>query len=128
LLVINKIDLVDKKFLNSLKSKIKSDFVLVSADSELNIGELKEMIYQKLRFIRIYMRPKGGQTDYKEPLITRKDSRIADVCNKLHRNLRKEFRYGIVWGKSVKFGGQRVGINHVLEDEDVLTIIKARGT
>ncbi len=128
LAVINKIDLVDKKFLNSLKSKIKSDFVLVSADSELNISELKEKIYQKLRFIRIYMRPKGGQTDYKEPLITRKDSRIADVCNKLHRNMRKEFRYGLVWGKSVKFGGQRVGINHVLEDEDVLTIIKARGT
>ncbi|TAJ75245.1 MAG: TGS domain-containing protein, partial [Gallionellaceae bacterium] len=128
LAVINKIDLVDKKFLNSLKSKIKTDFVLVSADSEVNIEELKEKIYQKLRFIRIYMRPKGGQTDYKEPLITRKDSRIADVCNKLHRNLRKEFRYGLVWGKSVKFGGQRVGINHVLEDEDVLTIIKARGT
>lgn len=127
LVVINKIDLVDKKFLNSLKSKIKSDYVLVSADSELNIEELKERIYQKLSFIRIYMRPKGGETDYKEPLITRKGSRIADVCNKIHRNLRREFRYALVWGKSVKFGGQRVGINHVLEDEDVLTIIKAKG-
>ncbi len=73
------------------------------------------------------MRPKGGETDVKEPLIARKDSTIGNICDKLHRRMRKQFRYALVWGKSVKFGGQRVGINHVLQDEDVLTIIKSRG-
>ena len=48
--------------------------------------------------------------------------------HKLHRKLRKDFRYGLVWGKSVKFGGQRVGLKHILIDEDVLTIIKTKGT
>ena len=74
------------------------------------------------------MRPKGGKTDYKEPLIIRNGNSVLDVCNKLHRKLKKDFRYGLVWGKSVKFGGQRVGLNHVLLDEDVLTNIKAKGT
>ena len=60
--------------------------------------------------------------------IIRKDNSVLDVCNKLHRKLRKDFRFGLVWGKSVKFGGQRVGLSHVLQDEDVLTIIKAKGT
>lgn len=125
--VINKIDLVDRKFLNQLKTKVKSEFIELSADSGVNIDQLKDKIYDKLKFIRIYMRPKGGETDFKEPLITRRDSTVGDICDKLHRRLRKEFRYAMVWGKSVKFGGQRVGIEHVLQDEDVLTIVKSRG-
>lgn len=126
--ILNKIDLVDKKFLKELKSKIKSDYIEVSADANVNIDLLKERIYDTLGFIRIYMRPKGGETDFKEPLIIRSDSTIGEVCDKLHRNMRKEFRYALVWGKSVKFGGQRVGISHTLQDEDVLTIVKTRGT
>lgn len=128
LTIINKIDLVDEKFLKKLKTKINSDFIPVSADSEINIEELREKIYDKLKFIRIYMRPKGGETDFKEPLIAREGSTVLDICNKLHRSMKKHFRYSMVWGKSVKFGGQRVGLNHVLLDEDVLTIIKTRGT
>jgi hypothetical protein len=126
LTVLNKIDLVDPRFVKEVQSKVKSEVVPVSADSGLNIELLKEKIYQKLDFIRLYMRPKGGETDYEEPLIIRRNSTIEDVCNKLHRNMKKEFRYGLVWGKSVKFGGQRVGLSHVLEDEDVLTIVKSR--
>lgn len=125
--VLNKIDLVDRKFLNSLKSKIKSEYWEISADGNVNIDELKEKIYEKLKFIRIYMRPKGGETDFKEPLVMREGATVGSICDKLHRNMRKEFRYAMVWGKSVKFGGQRVGLSHVLEDEDVLTIIKIRG-
>ncbi|HJJ21947.1 MAG TPA: GTP-binding protein [Nitrosopumilus sp.] len=126
--ILNKIDLVDKKFLKELKTKIKSDVIEVSANADINIEELKEKIYQKLKFIRIYMRPKGGQTDFKEPFIAREGDSIEDVCNKLHRKLKSEFRYGLVWGKSVKFGGQRVGLNHIVQDEDVLTIIKRKST
>ena len=73
------------------------------------------------------MKPKGGEIDYKEPLIIRDSSKIEDVCNKLHRKMKKEFRYALVWGKSVKYAGQRVGIDHILQDEDVLTIIKRKG-
>ncbi|MFB3113958.1 MAG: OBG GTPase family GTP-binding protein, partial [Nitrosopumilaceae archaeon] len=58
LTIINKIDLVDKKFLKKLSTKIKSEFIEVSADSGINVDELKDKIYDKLEFMRIYMRPK----------------------------------------------------------------------
>lgn len=126
--ILNKIDLVDKKFLKKVSKKLKTEFIPVSANSSDNIAELRDRIYDELKFIRIYLRPKGGETDYKEPLIIRNGNSVLDICNKLHRKLRKDFRYGLVWGKSVKFGGQRVGLKHILIDEDVLTIIKTKGT
>jgi small GTP-binding protein len=137
IVVLNKIDLVNASFVQEIKSKIVSNnnnnnnnnyFIAVSADSGINIDILKEAIYQKLSFIRVYMRPKGGETDFKEPLIIKNGATVQDVCNKIHRNMTRNFRYGLVWGKSAKFAGQKVGLDHKLADEDVLTIVKVSGT
>src|SRR3990170_7510131 len=64
--VLNKIDTVDQSFINRLKSKLDYDFIPISSDANINLLELKEAIYQKLNFIRIYMRPKGGEPDFAE--------------------------------------------------------------
>jgi ribosome-interacting GTPase 1 len=134
-IVLNKIDLVNASFVQEIKSKIVGNsnnnnnyFIAVSADSGINIDVLKEAIYQRLGFIRVYMRPKGGETDFKEPLIIKNGATVQDVCNKIHRNMARNFRYGLVWGKSAKFAGQKVGLDHKLADEDVLTIVKVSGT
>ena len=133
-IVLNKIDLVNASFVQEIKSKTVGNnnnnnyFIAISADSGINIDVLKEAIYQRLGFIRVYMRPKGGETDFKEPLIIKNGATVQDVCNKIHRNMAKNFRYGLVWGKSAKFAGQKVGLDHKLADEDVLTIVKVSGT
>ena len=69
------------------------------------------------------MRRRTGETDFEEPMVVRGGATIGDVCDKVHRGMKDEFRYAMVWGKSVKFGGQRVGMTHRLADQDVLTIV-----
>lgn len=123
LTVLNKVDLVNAGFINELKTRIKCDFIPISADANLNVDALKELIFQKLDFIRIYLRPKGGQVDKIEPLIVKNGARIQDVCDKLHRQMKNDLRYAQIWGKSAKFGGQRVGLTHSLMDEDIVTMI-----
>ena len=76
--------------------------------------------------MRLYMRPQGGKTDYEEPLVIKNRSTVGMVCDVLHRDFRKKFRYAMVWGKSAKFPGQIVGLDHVLVDKDVITIVIRR--
>jgi uncharacterized protein len=121
--VLNKVDLVNVGFLHEISSKLNYKLVPISAEGNVNLTALKEEIYKHLGLIRIYMRPRGGETDYKEPLIVRKDASVLDICNKLHRRMKDDIRYAQIWGKSVKFGGQKVGITHQLLDEDVITLV-----
>ena len=124
LTVLNKIDLVNQGFLKEVESKIGTKFVPISADANVNIDALKQAIYQQLDLIRIYLRRKTGETDYEEPLIIRNGSNVGSVCNKIHRKMTRDFKFAQVWGRSAKFGGQKVGLDHTLIDEDVLTITK----
>ena len=123
LTVLNKVDLVNAGFINELKTRIKCDFIPISADANVNVEALKELIYQKLDFIRIYLRPKGGKADKVEPLIVKNGSMIQDICDKLHREMKNDLRYAQVWGNSAKFGGQRVGLTHSVMDEDIVTMV-----
>lgn len=75
--------------------------------------------------VRIYTKPKGQIPDYNSPVILHKDGRsVEDFCNKIHRTLIKQFKYAWVWGASVKHQPQRVGKDHLMEDEDVAQLVK----
>lgn len=122
LVVINKIDLADEYVLQNCRERFP-DALLVSADKKMHIEELKEALFYKLGFIRIYMKPQGEQADMDEPMIVRVGSTIGDICDRLHRDFKKRFRYAQVWGLSAKHEGQRTGMEHVLYDNDVITIV-----
>ncbi|MBI3858730.1 MAG: GTP-binding protein [Thaumarchaeota archaeon] len=123
LTVMNKIDLVNTGFTTELSKKLKYKFVPISAEGNVNVEALKEEIYKRLDFVRIYMRRRTGETDFEEPMIVKNGSTVLQICDKVHRGMKEDFRYALVWGKSVRFGGQRVGIAHKLMDQDVLTIV-----
>ncbi|MBI4258156.1 MAG: GTP-binding protein [Thaumarchaeota archaeon] len=123
LTVMNKIDLVNSGFMNELKTRLTHDFIPISADANLNLEALKDEIYRRLDFIRVYMRPRGGETDYAEPMIVKTGAQVLDICNRVHRGMKDELHYAQIWGRSTKFAGQKVGLTHHLMDEDVLTLI-----
>jgi ribosome-interacting GTPase 1 len=123
LTVVNKIDLVPPDSLKETLSKIDYDFIPISADANLNIDQLREKIYEKLKLIRIFMRPKGEETDYEKPMIVKNDASVLDICNKVHREMKNTLRYAQIYGRSAKHNGQKVGITHRLMDEDVITLV-----
>ena len=119
--VLNKVDLVDKKYAGEVAKKVNAD-LLISANEDKGFENLKKLIFEKLNLVRIYMKEPGKEADLEEPLVITKDSTVKDVCNKLHKDFVKKFKYCRVWGKSAKFPGQRHSLKHTLKDEDILEL------
>lgn len=119
LVVLNKVDLVRPEFLKTLGF----EYIPVSAQSNGNIEPLKEAIYEKLNLIRVFTKSRFTGVD-DEPLMMRSGSTIADACDAIHRELRTLFKYAQVWGKSAKHPGQKVGLEHKLQDGDILYVHK----
>jgi hypothetical protein len=122
--VLNKIDLVNPKYVDEVKTRIGGDIIPISADQNLNLEDLKKAVYENLRLIKVYLKPRSGAPDFEEPLIVTAGSTISDVCNKIHRKVAGEAKYALVSGNSVRFSPQRVGMDHIVQDRDVVTIIK----
>ena len=123
---INKFDLKYAGVEDKIKENINRDFLPVSCATTEGLEELKAVIYERLGFIRVYLKPKGAKADLEEPLVILDGSTVRAVCEHLHRDFVNLFRYALVWGKSAKFPGQSVGLEHELRDSDILSIITKR--
>lgn len=121
LVVLNKIDLVKEDYLAEVNKKLP-DCIAISAGKEYNLDGLMTAIYEKLEFIRVFTKQPGKKADLDEPMILVKGSTVGDACDRLHRDFRGKFRHAKVWGSSAKYRGQRVGLEHVLRDGDVLAV------
>ena len=98
----------------------------VSAATGLGMEELKQGLYDTIDMIRIYLKPQGQEADMDIPLIVKRGNTVGDVCELIHRAFKQNFRYTMVWGKSAKFPGQTVGLDHKVMDEDIVCIIVKR--
>lgn len=121
-IVINKVDLAPEDLLNKTCLRFP-DAVYISADKGQGIEGLKDRIFKALDFIHVFMKPQGKEADLEEPLIIKKHSTVRDVCDTLHRDFTRRFRFARIWGVSVRYDGQRVGLDHLLADGDVISLI-----
>ncbi len=126
LVVINKMDLAPPETVRAAIAKLRAKrwgVVAISAQEGANLDELREQIFKHLKLIRIYLKPVGKKPDYRQPMILREGQTVIDACRHIHRDMQRNFRYATVWGPSAKHAGQKVGLDHKLKDQDVLTIV-----
>lgn len=127
--VVNKVDLVGEDGYRDVEAWLERQgfpAIPMVANKKLGVDVAKDFIYESLGMIQVFLKPQGEEADLEEPLIVKADSDVGMVCDVLHREFRKKFRYANVWGPSAKFPGQTVGIDHVLADGDILSIITRR--
>ena len=123
LTVLNKVDLVNQEYLGAVKKNL-GNYVPLSAEKDVNMEILRDRIWETLNFIRIYLKPRDRGPGMEHPLILPSGSTLYDVCTRIHPKFGEDAKYALVIRSSVKFEGQRVRLDHIPNDKDIVTIVK----
>ena len=107
LIVYNKSDLGIKRGISALTGE--------------GIEKTKTEIWRALNMIKVYTKQPGKEKDY-PPIALKSQSLVKDLAAQVHKDFLKKFKFARVWGKSAKHQGQRVGLEHRLQDEDVVEL------
>ena len=123
ILIINKIEDYDKRKTEAtLKSKFKKyDYMIIDCQNPMKpeLEKLKKKIFKTFPIIRIYTKEPRKEPS-KEPMIIKKNSPFKDAAEKILKGMSAKIKRAKVWGPSSKFGGQVIGLEHILKDKDVI--------
>ncbi|MFX0206119.1 MAG: GTPase [Candidatus Hodarchaeota archaeon] len=109
-----------------LKSRTSLPIHPITIKNGTSLEKLKKYLFNTLGIMRIYTKPPGREANYDSPFICPIETTVGDLAEKIHKDFIKLFRYAKIWGSSVDFPGQRVGLEHELKDTDVLEITVKR--
>ena len=125
ILIFNKEDTLSetekRKLKANLNSKYKNyDYVFFSKDiTKQQLKKFKQKIFESFPIIRVYTKePKKAPS--KEPMILKENTTFKMAAEKILKGMSKKIKRARVWGPSSKFGGQVIGLEHVLKDKDVI--------
>ena len=119
--VVNKIDSAPEETVRAVAKKVKAD-LLISAQKRSHLDELKELIFERLDLIRVFLKEPTKDPDLDVPLIMSRGCTVRKVCEKLHKDFVEKFKFCRIWGKSAKFPGQKLMLGHELKDGDILEL------
>ena len=124
LLVGNKADCTDANAAFELLEELylgQLPLTMVSATSGSGLNGLGQDIFEALGKVRVYLKARGSQPDYDQPLILAQGSIVEDAAQLVHKDWTRRIKYALLWG-SGKFEGQRIGRDYVLSDEDAIEL------
>jgi hypothetical protein len=98
------------------------DVVPVSILDEASLDAFREAVWRLTGLIRIRLRKDGAIDD--EPVALQPGATVTDVADWVHHDLGTTLTGGRVWGGSARFEGQRVGRDHIVQDGDIVEILR----
>lgn len=108
--VINKLDLINNKRFNNSNHSTNQAFY-ISAEKGTNIDKLKEVIWEKLEFIRVYLVKHGEKPSKQNPLVMKRGQTLIDVARKIGDEFAEGKTKVKIWGKGAKYESQEVSLS-----------------
>lgn len=115
----NKMDLPDASGNMEVVRELWGEMFPISAQTGDGLEGLRNDTYAMLDVVRVYTKAPGKQADMEMPYVIPRGSTVEDVAAIIHKDFAEKLRFAKIWG-GVKFDGQMVSRQHVLEDRDVI--------
>lgn len=122
LIVINKSDLLNQEQLRKLEQTLKSkkiDAIPISTINNQGLEQLKERILKSMNIIRVYTK-EPGKAPAPNPCVLPVNSTVKDVAESIRNGFWKTVAETRITGPSSKFPNQKIGMEHVLKDKDIV--------
>jgi ribosome-interacting GTPase 1 len=125
LIVANKLDVKGAEGnLRVLERHVAGRFQLVAVSCEQRRGleMLGEMLFNSLDIMRIYTKEPGAKRHSPKPFTLKRGATLQDLAKSIHGEFVENFAFARVWSERLVFSPQKVGLNFVLEDGDIVEI------
>lgn len=93
----------------------------ISTETERNLTQLINMIYNTAGIIRVFTKSPGKQPDLDNPFVLPRESTLEELAAKIHKDFVMKLKFARIWGTAV-FDGQMVQRDHQLNDGDIVEI------
>ena len=85
-------------------------YLLISAQKGSGLSELKEKIWQELRFIRVYLVQANEKPSRDHPIVVKKGQTLNEVAKKIGTEFVEGKTRAKIWGTDAKYPGQEVSL------------------
>ncbi|MFV1917242.1 MAG: OBG GTPase family GTP-binding protein [Patescibacteria group bacterium] len=122
--IVNKIDLKKNKSERNKYNDIYHyngySILPISAEKGENINKLKELIWKKLKFVRVYLIRPSEKPNHHHPIIMKQGQLLKEIAAKVGSEFLEEKEKAKIWGNGAKYPGQEVSLKtHVAEGMQV---------
>lgn len=90
--------------------------IKVSATHDIGIEDLQEAIWEKLGFVRVFLKNPFQSYEESEPLIMDKNDTLKDVMRKVGNEFAENKKGAKIWGPGSRFPGQEVSLTASVVD------------
>jgi ribosome-interacting GTPase 1 len=118
----NKLDLITDELDTEILIKTAGPLDVLVASAEKPEGlrdKLGERLFDLIGVLRVYTKQPGKQVA-EAPIVSRRGLTVGELAKMIHSDFYERFKYARIWGPSAKFDNERVGLDHILQDGDIV--------
>lgn len=92
------------------------DLIYISADKGTGIDELKEIIWEKLGLVTVYLVERNQKPSTNNPVIMKEDDTLEDIARGIGTEFLENTTLAKIWGNGAKFDGQEMPLGTKVRD------------